>query len=51
MQEVRCKGCGRLLGKYEGKGEVKCPKTKCGGMNTFDTNAREHRFTAKKGGA
>lgn len=47
MIEVRCGGCGRLLGKFEGKGEVKCPKVGCGGRNIFDTVAGEYRFIRK----
>lgn len=47
MIEVRCEGCGRLLGKFEGKGEVKCPKVGCGGRNIFDTATGEHRFIRK----
>lgn len=30
MKECRC-SCGRLLGKFNGQAEVKCPK--CGKMN------------------
>jgi len=48
--EVRCKGCGRLLGKFEGKGEVKCPKVGCGGRNIFDTVTGEQRFIRKPKG-
>lgn len=47
MIEVRCKGCGRLLGRFEGKGEVKCPKVSCGGRNVFDTEKGNHRFIPK----
>lgn len=48
MIEVRCKGCGRLLGRFEGKGSVKCPKVGCGGTNVFDTNIREQKFIPKQ---
>lgn len=37
MMEIRCKNCGRLLGKFQGTGEVKCPKTSCKGKNVFNT--------------
>jgi len=47
LVEVRCGGCGRLLGSFEGRGEVKCPKTECGGMNLFDTAENIHLFTPK----
>lgn len=33
LREVRCASCGRLLGKFTGKGEVKCPK--CNTVNNF----------------
>jgi phage FluMu protein Com len=36
--EVRCKNCGKLLGWFEGKGEVKCPRTSCGVINSFDVS-------------
>ena len=35
--EIRCKSCGKLLGWFDGKGEIKCPRINCGGKNTFDT--------------
>lgn len=47
MIEVRCAGCGRLLGKFEGKGEVKCPKVGCGGRNKFNTATGERKFIPK----
>ncbi len=48
MIEVRCGGCGRLLGRFHGRGHVKCPKVLCGGMNVFDTEKREYRFIPKQ---
>lgn len=39
MVDVRCKNCGKLLGKFNGSGEVKCPRTSCNGKNIFDTRA------------
>lgn len=38
MIAVRCAGCGRLLGWFEGKGKMKCPKVKCGAITEFDTS-------------
>lgn len=46
--EVRCGGCGRLLGRFHGKGDVKCPKTLCGGRNVFDTECGKYEFIPKK---
>ena len=37
MKEVRCKGCNKLLGKFDGIGEIKCPRVNCGVKNIFDT--------------
>lgn len=31
LKEYRCVHCGRLLGRFNGQAEVKCPK--CGKMN------------------
>lgn len=28
MQDVRCQGCGKMLGKVEGQYEIKCPRCK-----------------------
>ena len=41
---VRCKGkgCGLILGEFQGKGRIKCYK--CGGINRFDTNAKQHTY-------
>lgn len=45
MVEVRCKGCGKLLGKFDGIGEVKCTRIGCGGKNTFNTKTGSISFT------
>lgn len=37
MVEVRCKNCKKLLGEFDGSGEVKCPRANCNGKNIFDT--------------
>lgn len=44
MVEIRCKKCGKLLGKFEGTGEVKCPRTNCAGKNIFDTKAGTNKY-------
>jgi len=31
MQEFRCSKCNKLLGKVDGKAEIKCPR--CGTIN------------------
>lgn len=36
-----------MLGTFEGRGEVKCPKTECGGMNVFNTSENRYLFTPK----
>ncbi|WP_310604881.1 hypothetical protein [Anaerosporobacter sp.] len=42
LYEVRCPNCHHLLGKFEGKGEVKC---KCKGFAIFDTDKRIYRYS------
>jgi len=32
MKEIRCKECGKMLGKIDGEYEIKCPR--CKAMNT-----------------
>ena len=44
--EIRCGSCHKLLGKYTGKGEVKC--TKCKGLTVFDTTKRVQRYHEQK---
>jgi LSD1 subclass zinc finger protein len=34
MKEIRCKNCGKLLGKIDGKAEIKCPR--CKEINTVN---------------
>lgn len=38
MVEVRCKECGKLLGFFSGKGQIKCPRSGCGCMNEFEVS-------------
>ena len=33
LRDCRCVKCNRLLGKFNGQAEIKCPK--CGGMNVI----------------
>lgn len=44
MLEVRCKNCGKLLGKFIGTGEVKCPRVSCGGKNVFNTSTGDVKY-------
>ena len=48
MVEIRCKGCGRLLGYFEGSGRIKCQRAGCGAVNEFDTASMQHTPTEKK---
>ena len=47
MVEVRCCSCGKLLGWFDGKGQIKCPRSGCGGMNVFDTGKNEKKIVQK----
>lgn len=38
LTEHRCSSCGRLLGRFSGQAEVKCPK--CGKMNVIGGNKK-----------
>ena len=38
LREYRC-SCGRLLGRFNGQAEVKCPK--CGKMNVIGVESHE----------
>jgi len=42
MIEIRCLRCNKLLGKFEGKGEIKCPRINCNMVNKFDTEKKTH---------
>ena len=54
MVEVRCKNCGKLLGKFDGIGEIKCPRINCGRKIVFNTKtgsinyAPENRHVSMK---
>lgn len=43
IKSIRCKYCGKLLGKFDGRGEVKCTRSSCGALNTFNTVTNEHK--------
>jgi phage FluMu protein Com len=45
---LRCKSCGKLLGWFDGKGEIKCPRSGCGFKNQFDTAKEEHKSNSKQ---
>lgn len=46
--EVRCQKCNKLLGLFEGKGEIKCPRTGCGQINRFNvTEGAEKKNDSK----
>lgn len=44
MIEIRCKSCNKLLGKFRGAGEIKCPRTSCNAVNKFDTGKKIHKL-------
>lgn len=48
MVKITCMNCGRALGKFEGKGEIKCTGRDCYGTNVFDTKAGNQSFVKKK---
>ena len=39
LTEFRCRKCNKLLGKFRGKAEVKCPR--CGAINTGEFPKKE----------
>ena len=46
MVEMRCQKCNKLLGKVEGKAEIKCPR--CSTINVReDVNRTEERTSFK----
>ena len=48
MVEVRCKKCGKLLGFFSGKGQIKCSRSRCGYMNEFDVSGQKVPAPKKK---
>ncbi|MBR1851563.1 MAG: hypothetical protein IJ794_00075 [Lachnospiraceae bacterium] len=46
MTEIRCKSCNKLLGKFDGSGEIKCTRVSCSMVNRFDTKKKIH-YTVK----
>ncbi|MEF9866073.1 MAG: Com family DNA-binding transcriptional regulator [Oscillospiraceae bacterium] len=45
MQEVRCKKCGHLLGKFKGEAEIKCKN--CKTINYVSTERQECQLPQK----
>ena len=45
MIEVRGKNCGKLLVKFNGAGEIKCPKYDCSSINKFNTQTGEQSIS------
>jgi len=43
--ELRCKGCGRLLGNVAGDSDIVCPR--CGGLNKFSYGSGLVKFFSK----
>lgn len=48
MKEIRCKSCNKLLGKFRGTGEIKCPRTSCNAINKFDTEKKIHELISSR---
>ena len=48
MTPVRCPKCGRLLGYFDGKGEIICTRCRKDAMVFFDTNAKIVRLDRKE---
>lgn len=48
MQEIRCKSCNKLLGIFQGAGEIKCPRTSCNAVNRFDTKKKIHELIGSR---
>lgn len=48
MEEIRCKSCDKLLGKFSGQGEVKCSRNSCGAVNLFDTVTSRHEILKER---
>jgi uncharacterized Zn finger protein (UPF0148 family) len=48
MIPVRCPKCGRLLGYFDGKGEVICPRCRKDAKVFFDTNTKVVKLDRKE---
>lgn len=48
MIEVRCPKCGKLLGRYEGRGEVQCPRCRGNTIILFDTEKKKTEIRAPR---
>lgn len=40
MTQIRCPKCNRMLGYFEGKGEMECPRCRKHSIVCFDTDSR-----------
>ncbi|MBC8536887.1 zinc finger domain-containing protein [Feifania hominis] len=45
MLEIRCEHCGRLLGFFLGRAQIKCPR--CKRINTIDTERQRAPVAAR----
>lgn len=41
MKDIRCPRCGKLLGRFEGRGEILCPRCRNGNIIFFDTEKNQ----------
>ena len=41
MIKVRCPECNRMMGYFEGRGEIKCPRCRKDTLVCFDTVTRQ----------
>ena len=48
MTPIRCPKCNRLLGYFDGKGEVACPRCRKDTMVVFDTTKNEIKVRASR---
>lgn len=48
MTPVRCPKCGRLLGYFEGKGEIICPRCRKDAKVIFDTKLKTVEMRTKE---
>lgn len=44
--ELRCEGCGKLLGNTDGNTDIVCPR--CGGLNKLNIATKHVTFISKR---